>query len=285
MLAWSGNGVPVGQLAISALGDLRDRRLVGAHALAVKRRQHQLAPPEVLRALLQQQRLRPEQRPQDDVAARGDRVDAIAGEEQLHRLRVGQEDDVAGAEQPGAERVAEAPAPPLVERDRPGQEARCLQRAGQRYVRRAGPGRRDALRPRGSSATAASISATSRSARPPRAARRPSRRPRRRRLDRVAHAVVGVVGQDPQRDALERLVDGGHLGQHIDAIGLVLDHPPQPADLALDPGQTPQDRVLVAEIPGWGARCLGLHTDQYTRPGYRPAEPATAARNSPMTSR
>ena len=203
-------------------------------------------------ALLQQQRLRPEQRPQDDVAARGDRVDAVAGEEELDRLGVGEEDDVAGAEQPGAEGLAQAPAPVLVEGDRPRQEARRLQGARQRDVRRARARRRGARRggtlgdrglhqvDRANRSTAVSSSATFSSA----------SAPPRSTASRTQWLVWSV--EQLQRDALERLGDRGDLGQHVDAVGLVLDHPPQAADLALDPRQAPQDRLLVGDVAGGG---------------------------------
>ena len=52
---------PAGQLSISARGDLRDHRLVGLHALALERRQQQLALLHVLRFVDAQQRVRSEQ--------------------------------------------------------------------------------------------------------------------------------------------------------------------------------------------------------------------------------
>ena len=84
-----------------ALGRLADHLLVGAHALAVKRRQHQLAAAQVLVALLKSSEDRAEQRLEDDVAPRGDRVDPVGGEQPLQRLGVGEEDDLARPEEAG----------------------------------------------------------------------------------------------------------------------------------------------------------------------------------------
>ena len=68
--------------------DLVQRRLVGAHPLAVEGRQHQLAAGEVFGAFLQQQRLRAEDRLEDDVAPRRQPVLALRIE-RLDRGRVG----------------------------------------------------------------------------------------------------------------------------------------------------------------------------------------------------
>ncbi len=133
-------GGPAGHLLGCHLGD---QRLVGAHPLAVEGRQHQLSAPQVLLALLEQERLVAEQRLEDDVASRRDRVDAVGPEEALERLGVGDEDDVAGAEEPRREGLAEHAAPSLEERDRADEEARRLEHPRQRHLWRARPlGRR-----------------------------------------------------------------------------------------------------------------------------------------------
>src|SRR4029450_9770777 len=68
------------------------------------------------------------------------------------------------------------------------------------------------------------------------------------------HAVTDAVAQVPVQQvhghALERLVHGADLGQHIDAVGVLVDQPLQPLDLALDPAQPGQDLVLVVGVPG-----------------------------------
>ena len=123
---WSANGSPGGP----ALDVARDRvahdRLVRAHPLAVERRQHQPAPREVLAPLEQQQRPRPDDREQRDrapgrqpVLAHGvERPDRVGVREHHHRR--------LEAEEAHAERVAEAAAAGLEERDRPQQPAQRL---------------------------------------------------------------------------------------------------------------------------------------------------------------
>ena len=91
-------------LALAPAGDrvaghLFDHVLVGAHALAVERRQHQLAAAQVLVALLEEQRPVAKERPQDDVPAGRDRVLAVARIEGLDRLGVRDEDHLAGADE------------------------------------------------------------------------------------------------------------------------------------------------------------------------------------------
>ena len=168
-----------------ARDDLAHRRLVRAHARAVKRRQHQLAPREVLAPLEQQQRARPHDRLQRDRAAGRERVpgDRV---ERADRLGVGEHHHRRlEAEEADAERVAEAPPARLQERDRPQQPAQGLherrlgrpwrQRAHRAYcrtdgrdrtapIRRAAPRRRPppgrrGRRPAGRGAGAAACSA------------------------------------------------------------------------------------------------------------------------------
>jgi hypothetical protein len=47
-----------------------------------------------------------------------------------------------------------------------------------------------------------------------------------------------VPVQDVDGDLLERGLDGRDLGEDVDAVGVLVDHPLQAADLALDPAQT-----------------------------------------------
>ena len=134
-----------------ALGRLADHLLIAAHALTVEGRQHQLAPAQMLLVFLQEQRGAAEQRLEQDVSPGCNRVHTVGGEQSLDRVRIGEEDDVAGAEQPGAEGLAELSPPMLEKRDRAEDEARRLQRLRQRDCRhlaipvrpRAGRGRLD----------------------------------------------------------------------------------------------------------------------------------------------
>src|SRR5262245_7119657 len=73
-------------------------------------------------------------------------------------------------------------------------------------------------------------------------------------LDRVSgsqssrDAVVHVVVEDPEREALERGVDRRDLREHVDAVPILLDHPFDPAHLTLDPVEPPDERLLVGGI-------------------------------------
>src|SRR6266496_3441609 len=100
--------------------------------------------------------------------------------------------------------------------------------------------------------------------------------------DRVGHAVMQVVLKQVERHRLQRLGRRGDLGQHVDAVRVVLDHPLQTADLPLDPAQPvlgrrpgvlevranpvaqtatvvfDPARTSVAELAGWVRDC-GFH--------------------------
>ena len=126
MRGCSANASSSGQRATSRCDHLAHRRLVRAHALAVERRQHQLAAREVLAALEQQQRARAHDRLQRDRPARRQRV---AGDrvERADRVRVREHHHRRlEAEEADAERVAEAPPAGLQERDRAQQPAQGL---------------------------------------------------------------------------------------------------------------------------------------------------------------
>src|SRR3954454_9786928 len=89
-----------------------------------------------------------------------------------------------------------------------------------------------------------------------RARRSPASRPARRRLAdqppdgshqllnlrlawtlAPAHAVADVLVQQPQGDLVERRLGGLDLGEDVDAVALLLDHPRDAPDLPLDPGE------------------------------------------------
>src|SRR3954447_8681794 len=68
-------------------------------------------------------------------------------------------------------------------------------------------------------------------------------------------AVARVAVEQPERDLVQRGLDGGDLGQDVDAVAVLVDHARDAADLTLDPGQ-----ALVELFLGGGvAACLG-HT-------------------------
>ena len=116
-----------GRPRLDVLGDdLADRVLVRAHARAVERRQHQPPAGEVLAPFEQQQRARTEYRQQRDrpagrqtmVGVAVERADRV-GIRQHHHRRL-------EPEEAHAERVAEAAAARLHERDRPQQPVQRL---------------------------------------------------------------------------------------------------------------------------------------------------------------
>src|SRR5512133_3614443 len=66
----------------------------------------------------------------------------------------------------------------------------------------------------------------------------------------VTDAVAQVPVQQVDRHALEGLVHGADLGQHIDAVGVLVDQPLQAPHLALDPPQPGERPLLVTGVPG-----------------------------------
>ena len=123
---------PARKLALARLGD---HRLVGPHTLAVERRQHQLASAHVLVAGEEEDRAPAEKRLEGEIAAGGDRVDPIRAEQPLQGVRVGEDDDLAGGHEVGAEGVAVAAPAVLGELDRAHEHADGLDG---RRARRAG---------------------------------------------------------------------------------------------------------------------------------------------------
>ena len=67
--------------------------------------------------------------------------------------------------------------------------------------------------------------------------------------DASRDAVAEVVLHQADRHALQRLVHGGDLGQDVDAVGVLVDQPLQPTDLALDASQPGQVGGLVVVVP------------------------------------
>jgi hypothetical protein len=97
----------------------------------VERRQHQLAAAQVLGSVDEQQRTAAHERLQQRVAAGGDDVGPVGGEQGLHRSGVRDEHHVAaGPRDVGGERAAELPPAALQERDRPGEQPRRLDGLG-----------------------------------------------------------------------------------------------------------------------------------------------------------
>ena len=142
-------GLARGPAVDLALGGLRDELAVGGHALAVERRQEQLALAHVRGAVEQQDRRRAEHR-RHRLAQLADReLVGAGGEHDLDRGRVGEEDDVAEAAlaeacQAQREGVAVAAVAGLEERGgarapRENLQRRGHARAGRKFVPRHSP--------------------------------------------------------------------------------------------------------------------------------------------------
>jgi hypothetical protein len=61
--------------------------------------------------------------------------------------------------------------------------------------------------------------------------------------------VREVVLEQPDRDRVQGTLRGRNLREHVDAVGVLVHHPLQSADLALDPAQAPEQCLLVSGVP------------------------------------
>src|SRR5438034_272332 len=68
------------------------------------------------------------------------------------------------------------------------------------------------------------------------------------RGNRAGDAVVDVLVEDLEGEALERCRDGRDLRQDVDAVAVVLDHPLDSAHLALDPMEPLDERLFVGSV-------------------------------------
>src|SRR2546425_4157638 len=66
--------------------------------------------------------------------------------------------------------------------------------------------------------------------------------------ERAGDAVVDVLVEDLEAEALQCSVDGRDLGEDVDAVAVVGDHALDPAHLALDPVQALDQRLLVLGV-------------------------------------
>ncbi len=74
-----------------------------------------------------------------------------------------------------------------------------------------------------------------------------------------------MIVEQTEGDALQRPRRGAHLGEDVDAVLVVLDHPLQTSDLALDAAQALEVGVLVGGVATFD------HGSKYTPSGYSDA--------------
>jgi len=117
-------------------GDFRHRLLVAAHALAMERRQHQLALRHVRVVVEQQHGVAAQHRQQHDVRLARVEEPRVAGEDLLHRVRVAEEHPRSLVGDLEREHVAVAPLRIVHERGGTGDPARRLEGAGSARPRR-----------------------------------------------------------------------------------------------------------------------------------------------------
>src|SRR5690606_12184909 len=84
--------------------------------------------------------------------------------------------------------------------------------------------------------------------------------------DRLGHAVPDVILEQAEGHRLERTGHRGDLGEDVDAVGVLFDHPLKPSDLPLDPAQAHEIGLLVRAVP--------VHASNATLPGLRPVAAA-----------
>src|SRR6185312_7776932 len=78
------------------------------------------------------------------------------------------------------------------------------------------------------------------------------------RLERSRDAVVHMVVEDLERDALERRRGGRDLREDVDAVALVLDHPLDAAHLPFDAVEPLDERFLLFHVSVCHVPSLGL---------------------------
>ncbi len=102
---------------------------------------------------------------------------------------------------------------------------------------------------------------------------------------RLGDAVAGVVVDQAEGDPVESGLDRADLGQDVDAVALLVDHPAYPPDLAFDPREALEQGVLVgAGIRPRACAQPSKYPQGVSRPGDQ--EPISrAARPAPLRLR
>ena len=76
----------------------------------------------------------------------------------------------------------------------------------------------------------------------------------------VDHTVAGVAVQQTEGDLVERRLNGGDLGDHIDAVAIVFDHSLDASHLTFDPLQAVEELVFRSAVAArFRSRHLNLH--------------------------
>src|SRR5215469_5719399 len=97
-------------------------------------------------------------------------------------------------------------------------------------------------------------------------------------IDILTQVAAATKALQPDRDRLQGLGGGCHLGQDVDAVVVLVDHPLQPAHLTLDPPQPLQVVVLPVRVPVRHATpLLDHHSELYPCP----VRVSTTARREP----
>src|SRR4051794_30966265 len=71
-------------------------------------------------------------------------------------------------------------------------------------------------------------------------------------IGRADDAMLRVLVEQPERHLVERGLHGADLREDVDAVAVVLDHPLEPPDLALDALEAPEQLVLGRAVAARG---------------------------------
>src|SRR4029450_1705722 len=88
------------------------------------------------------------------------------------------------------------------------------------------------------------------------------------RPDLLADAAADVAVEQPERHLVEGGLDGRHLGDHVDAVLVLVDHAGHAPDLALDAAQAGLGPVLLQGVAGHDTSSALHAPPGYRIPGY-----------------
>src|SRR5215218_2306666 len=93
-------------------------------------------------------------------------------------------------------------------------------------------------------------------------------------LDLVADAAADVAVEQPEGHLVEGGLDGRDLGDHVDAVLVLVDHAGDAADLPLDAAQAGLELLLLHGVAGHGPSSVCMPTRVEYRHGTRDSTPA-----------